>query len=218
MVMLYNFSPLRSVMKSFQFVKSWAFVAAFSVCVGFSPFVAAQEGLLPVGAAVSVDSQLPAEEETHPPLRLTPDKSEILTVDEEVQRVIIGNDVHLNILLDSSKRLIMVPRAPGATHFTLLGADGKIIMQRHAIVASPKENYVRVRSPCRGEGECMPVRVYYCPGLCHEVGIVGEGNATFSGSMPMNAENNDDDSDTTPADDTSNDNDQANEDETSEDE
>ncbi len=188
-------------MKSLRIIKYMAFAAAFSIC-GWTPAAMAQEGLLPTGSAVSVDSTISAGEETHPPLRLTPDKSEILTVDEEVERVIIGSEIHLNILLDSSRRLIMVPRAPGATHFTLLGADGKIIMQRHAIVASPKEHYVRVRSPCRGEEECMPVRVYYCPGMCHEIGIVGEDGSTFSGSMPMASETAADDAtDVTPDDD-----------------
>lgn len=186
------------IMTFFRPLKLLVFFAALTLCAGLSAGASAQQGLLPTGDAVSVDAQLATDEETHPPLRLTPDRSEILTVEEEVERVIIGNDVHLNILLDSSKRLIMVPRAPGATHFTLLGKDGKILMQRHAIIAGPKEQYVRVRHPCRGEGECMPIRVYYCPGLCHEVGIVGEGNATFTGSMPMISEDdrrrdNDDD-------------------------
>lgn len=149
-------------------------------------------GLMPAsGTAVSVDSNLAFNEQTHPPLRLTPDKSEILNLDTEVKRVIIGNDVHLNILTDSAKRLILVPRAPGATHFTLLDRDGQIIMQRHAIVVSPKEKYVRIRQTCRGGDSCMPVQMYYCPDMCHEIAIIGEDGTAFSGSLASEGEDDD---------------------------
>ena len=138
-------------------------------------------GLMPA-TTVSVDGQLSSAEETHPPLRLTPDRSEILNMDENVERVIIGNEEHLNILMDTQKRLILVPRIPGATFFTLLGANGKVLMQRHAIIAAPEQKYLRIRQPCV-KGNCQPVRMYYCPDMCHEVGIIGKGGTTLSGTI-----------------------------------
>lgn len=145
---------------------------------------ARDSGLFPAQGIVEIDPQMALNSETHPPLRLTPERSLILNMDEEVDRVIIGSELNINIMMDTQKRLIVVPRAPGATHFTIMGKNGKVVMQRHAIVASPKQKYVRIRESCNfGSGGCMPVRMYYCPGMCHEVAVVGEGGTAFSGSL-----------------------------------
>lgn len=45
-------------------------------------------------------------------------------------------------------------------------------MQRHAIIASPKQDYIRVRSSCGAEAtDCQETRVFYCPDICHEVNV-----------------------------------------------
>ncbi len=110
--------------------------------------------------------------ETHPILRLTPDKSEIVHLDAEAASVIVGNPNHINVMLDTSRTLVVVPRQEGASHFTVIGKDGSVLMQRHAIVASPKENYVRIRRSCANSGRgssCQETSVYFCPDMCHEV-------------------------------------------------
>ena len=136
--------------------------------------------------AVTISNDLDFPEdamETHPPIRLTPDKSEIIRLDRKSRTIIVGNPDHLSILADSSQTLVLVPRMPGATHFTVLDGHGKVIMQRHVIVASPKERYVRVRRSCaRSEDDnCQEVSVFFCPDMCHKVNIVSEqsepGNA-----------------------------------------
>jgi len=174
------------------FKKSLFAALCAALVLGFSlpcPRAQAQEGdsaRMPSGRdAMDADAGGFPGEETHPPLRLTPDRSEILTMDENVGRVVIGNETHLNILMDTTKRLVIVPRIPGATYFTILGENGKILMQRYAIIAAPEEKYVRIRQPCQGEDRCMPIRMFYCPDMCHEIGIAGEGNNSFSASMPM---------------------------------
>lgn len=110
---------------------------------------------------------------THAPLRLTPDRSEIVRLDSKIGSVIVGNPAHLNILPESASTLIVVPRAPGASFFTILDENGEVIMQRHVIVAAAKEKYVRIRRSCAG-GECQPTSVYYCPDMCHEIQVSGE--------------------------------------------
>jgi hypothetical protein len=148
------------------------------------------QGLMPAsGATVSIDSSFTANEQTHPPLRLTPDKSHIIELDKHISRVIIGNDVHLNLFMDTTSRVVAVPRSPGATHFTLIGADGSIVMQRHVVVASPQEKYVRVRETCMSGSTCEPVRMFYCPGMCHEISIPGASRTMTSGSMANAASN-----------------------------
>lgn len=109
---------------------------------------------------------------THPAVRLTPDKSEIINLDGEAFTIIVGNPVHLSVLADSSRRLVLVPQAPGSTHFTVLDQNGDVLMQRHVIVASPKKNYVRVRRACNADSEgCANTSVYYCPDMCHEIAL-----------------------------------------------
>ena len=110
--------------------------------------------------------------ETHPLLHLTPDKSEILHLDAEAASIVIGNPAHVNVLLDTPKTLIVVPRAEGASHFTVIGKDGNTLMQRHVVVGGSKENYVRIRRSCANaanSSNCRATSVYFCPDMCHEV-------------------------------------------------
>lgn len=126
--------------------------------------------------AVKDKSLLPqAGAETHPPLKLTPDKSEILRLEKQAGSIIIGNPDNLSILADSAKTLVLVPKLPGATYVTILDTAGTVIMQRHIIVASPKERYIRIRKSCAGSGgDCQPTQVYFCPDSCHEVRVQQE--------------------------------------------
>lgn len=122
-------------------------------------------------------------EETHPPVRLTPDRTEMVPLDDDASNIIIGNPAHVNILLSNSRTLLLAPRQPGATQFTILNAKGKVVMRRHVIVSGPKENYVRIRRTCTGAGSgCQPTTVYYCPDICHDVRLLaGQGNSNGQG-------------------------------------
>lgn len=108
--------------------------------------------------------------QTHPILRLSQDKSEMITLDQPAASVVVGNPNHVSVLLDTPDTLIVVPRAPGASHFSVIGEDGAILMQRHVIVGGAKEQYVRIRRSCRPtDRDCQPTSVYFCPDTCHEV-------------------------------------------------
>lgn len=117
-------------------------------------------------------------DDTHPMLKITSDKSEIIRLDREAASIVVGSPDHLGVLMDNRRLLILVPRAPGATYMTVLDAEGSVIMQRHVIVASPKTDYIRIRRSCAGQGsDCQPTSVYYCPGMCHPVGIPKSGKS-----------------------------------------
>ncbi len=136
-------------------------------------------------AAVTPGTDL--DSETHPPLNLTPDKSELVRLDREASSVIVGNPGQVAVMLDTPRLAVIIPRSPGATYFTVLDKDSNVIMQRHVIVASPKKNYVRVRRSCANAGqnaECQPTSVYFCPDMCHEVGAAGddEGGSSSTSS------------------------------------
>ena len=126
-------------------------------------------------------------EETHPPVRLTPDRTEMIALDNDASNIIIGNPAHVNILLSNSRTLLLAPRQPGATQFTVLDAKGKVVMRRHVIVSGPKENYVRIRRTCTGGvAGCQPTTVYYCPDICHDVRMLaGQGdNSQANDAVP----------------------------------
>ncbi len=107
-----------------------------------------------------------------PMLRLTPDKPQTIRLESDAVNVLIGNDTHLHIIPDTSRNLILMPRAPGTTYFTVLDSNGDVIMQRHVVVAPPKHNYVRIRRACvYGQRDCQPYSMYYCPDICHEMAV-----------------------------------------------
>lgn len=121
---------------------------------------------------------------THPQIDLTPDKSELVRLEGDAASIIIGNPAHLSIMAESSKLLVLVPRSAGATYFTVLNARGEVVMQRHVIVASPKEKYIRVRRSCTGSSneKCQETSVYYCPDMCHQIILADPQNGSGGGS------------------------------------
>lgn len=137
----------------------------------------AQNGASPVDVlpAKSLNNDTNVYDEgndTHPPLKISPDKSELIRLERPAGSVIIGSPTHLSILADSATTLVLVPQLPGATYVTILDKKGDILMQRHVIVASPKKKYVRIRKTCTADDDaCQPTEVYYCPDTCHNVGV-----------------------------------------------
>lgn len=132
---------------------------------------------------------------THPALKMTPDKSELVRLDKPAGSIIIGNPNHLSIMADSAQTLVLIPRAAGATYFTVLDKAGSVIMQRHVIVASPEKKYMRVRRSCAsGQAkDCQETSVFYCPDMCHKI-IIGNAEASDSaqsgGIAPASVEEN----------------------------
>jgi|GEM_PF-3546257 len=172
-------------------IKKISQLAVVSAFVALSPLSAMAQGADDSDIGVfppQVEAQAPEYVlspgmDTHPMIRLTPDKSEIVNLDTEVKSMIVGNPLHLNVIMDTTKRLVLVPRSPGATSFTALDETGKVIMQRHVIVNGPEEKYVRIRRSCdaaRAGGasvsNCEDMSVYYCPeGLCHPIEMITSG-------------------------------------------
>ncbi|MDD9901670.1 MAG: pilus assembly protein N-terminal domain-containing protein [Alphaproteobacteria bacterium] len=113
-------------------------------------------------------------------LRLTPDETKILRLDQDAASVVVANPEHASVLLDSPRLLIVMPRLPGATTFTVLNARGETIMQRGIIIATAAQpRYVRIRRNCHPDDPaCVPTAQYYCPDGCYEVrSVVPTGSA-----------------------------------------
>lgn len=144
--------------------------------MGVSPFppqASASSNVLtrPADLDPQIIEQLP-DEPTHPTLRLTVDKSEIISFPRNIGSIYIPHEAHISILPDTNRRIVIVPFEMGTTFFRILDEDGEVMMQRHAIVGSPKQNYVRIRRSCSAEAiGCEPTTVYYCEDMCHQMRI-----------------------------------------------
>jgi hypothetical protein len=152
---------------------------------------AQDSGLMPPQAVAQTNEPtMTHSEETHPILRMTPDKSEIIRLEREAASIIVGREEHLRLFMDTPTLLVAVPGLPGATHFTILDDTGNVIMQRHVVVGSPQEKYVRVRR-CDSPG-CRADQVYFCPegDMCHETGIANEPLSGASGAISLSGTGN----------------------------
>ena len=118
--------------------------------------------------------------DTHPPLKISPDKSELVRLEKDAGSIIVGSPSHLSVLADSARTLVLVPQVPGATYVTILDKQGNVLMQRHVIIGSPKKKYVRIRKSCAGESDCQATQVYYCPDMCHKVNVAQEATESTS--------------------------------------
>jgi len=146
----------------------------------------AQEGLDQV-VQVKDDTPVPLfDEPTHPPVKLSPDKSKLIRLDETVAKVIVGNSNHLTILPSDKNTIVLVGRAAGATYFTALNESGGIVMQRHVFVAAPQENYVRIRRTCAASelDGCQETQMFYCPDTCHNVAFSEEESDNADATAP----------------------------------
>jgi hypothetical protein len=106
-------------------------------------------------------------------IKLTPDKTHVLRLDQDASSVIVANPANANVALDTPRLLVIMPRAPGATSFTVLNAKGETILEKTIVVSAVQPHYVRVRRACSGQdSSCNPSAYYYCPDGCYEVSPV----------------------------------------------
>ncbi len=140
---------------------------------------------LPLNQEKTATEDSPGADGDYPLLRLTPDKPKTVQLERAAVNVLIGNDTHLQIIPDTSRNLILMPRKPGTTYFKVLDAAGEVIMQRHVVVAPPKHNYVRIRRACTAEmRDCKTYSMYYCPDICHEMDVTQQSNNAAPISPP----------------------------------
>lgn len=140
-------------------------------------------------AADSEDAAASATQAQDSIIRLTPDASRIVRLTEDAASVIVTNPEHARVILDSPRLLIVLPRQPGSTSFTVLNSKGESILEKNIVVAtaSAKKQYVRIRRMCGQSGagsDCVPVSYYFCPDGCFEVSPVqpGDNNVPVQGS------------------------------------
>jgi hypothetical protein len=135
--------------------------------------------------------------ENNDPLRLTTNKDRLIRLDQDAASVIVNNPAHLVVMLDSPRLMILMPRQPGATSFTVLDGEGKVVLHKEVVVTNVQPDYVRIRRICSfsTDGTCAPSSYFYCPDGCYEVTSVGDADnsnvpapsAAPSAASPANA-------------------------------
>ncbi|MAS87624.1 MAG: hypothetical protein CMH30_06575 [Micavibrio sp.] len=121
-------------------------------------------------------------------IRLSGDETQLIRLDRDAASVIVANPLYANVLVDTPRHLVVIPRQPGTTMFTVLDMQGDVIQQDRIIVGAKKKNYVTIRRACSNAGEnadCKPVSQYYCTDGCYEVnGGVNIGDEQKMAGLP----------------------------------
>ncbi len=111
------------------------------------------------------------------PLYLTDNEDKTVRLSQDAASVIVNNPAHASVLLDSPRLLIVMPRAPGATSFSVLDANGNTILHKDVIVSNVQRQYVRIQRVCDGSTNCTPTSYYYCPNGCYQITpVASSGN------------------------------------------
>jgi hypothetical protein len=165
--------------------KSWpVFLIAVSLIMAGTAAFAANDGVSKMESLMAAPAGMadpaPADDGT---IRLTPDKTQIVHLQQDAASVIVTNPAHASVLLDSPRLLVVMPRVPGTTSFTVLNDKGQTITEKTVIVtALAKPKYVRIRRMCdqAGSGACTPTAYFYCPDGCYEVMTVPPDAGTMN--------------------------------------
>lgn len=124
------------------------------------------------------------------PLRISPDKPEVIHLDEDAVNVLVGSEETLRAMPDTARSIILIPKKPGATFIKVMNAAGKVILQRHVIVGTvdTASKYLRIRRACAADDKaCKQFSIYYCPDMCHEVSIIQGDAAQGTPTAPSEA-------------------------------
>lgn len=109
-------------------------------------------------------------------LRLAPGQSQTVALSRDAASVVVANPAHASVFLDNPRLMVIVPRATGATSFTVLDNKGETILTQQLVVNEMEnKSYVRVTRICDAAGgnagTCAPTTVYYCPDNCVPVAV-----------------------------------------------
>ena len=100
-------------------------------------------------------------------IRVSMGQSRTITLNEDAASVVVANPAHATVYLDNPRTLIVMPRASGATSFTVLDRSGKVIIDQPIVVNDSDNNkYVRVTRICGSTQNCQPSSTYFCPDNC----------------------------------------------------
>ncbi len=113
--------------------------------------------------------------ETDLPIHIKPGKYQTVPIPEELGTAVVDDGASkITAVPYANKQVALYPHGEGAAHVTLYGKNGKVLMARYVVVATPEVKYIRLHRICKkGQtGQCEKTDVYYCPNLCYESRVI----------------------------------------------
>lgn len=136
-------------------------------------------------------------------IRLTPDRTEIVRLEQDAASVVVTNPAHAQVMLETPRLMLVMPRSPGSTSLFVLDKEGNTIFERDIIISGTAKPYVRIRKSCgSNDNNCNSDSYFYCPDGCYEVGTVppsDNAQQTPPASAPMTIDTTPVPSDVAPA-------------------
>lgn len=118
-------------------------------------------------------------------IRLTPDRTEVVRLEQDAASVVVTNPAHAQVMMETPRLLLIMPRQPGSTSLFVLDKDGNSILERDIIISGASKPYVRIRKSCSGSDRgCVADSYFYCPDGCYEVGTVPPSASTDQPALP----------------------------------
>lgn len=121
------------------------------------------------------EHKVEAAAETHLPIRLKPGKYQVVELSGEFGHATVDDTpANVTVVPYSHNSAALYPKGEGASHVTIYGKDGAVLMARYVMVAAPEQRYIRLHEVCRpGTGPaCDKTIVYYCPNFCYETHVI----------------------------------------------
>src|SRR5690606_19607384 len=120
----------------FLSMKRLGFVLALALCTGSSGYAWADS---PIGTDTTntVESdftQTDSRTAQNQSIRLTLDETRLVRLERDAASVIVTNPAHAQVLLDSPRTLIVMPRLPGTTALHVLDPQGETVLQTNIII------------------------------------------------------------------------------------
>ena len=111
-------------------------------------------------------------------IRLTPDRTEVVRLEQDAASVVVTNPAHAQVMLETPRLLLVMPRQPGSTSLFVLDKNGNSIFERDIIISGSTKPYVRIRKSCNdSSSNCAADTYFYCPDGCYEVGTVAPSDS-----------------------------------------
>ena len=110
-------------------------------------------------------------------------------MDQDIGSVVLTDPRPIELIVETSRRIVLRPRGAGVTNLTVISKTGAIIYEKDIVITNRGDNYVRVTRYCE-DNDCEEEDIYYCPYGCYGVQSLQENDApgTVVNGAPVNIE------------------------------
>lgn len=116
-------------------------------------------------------------------------EARIIELPRNAAAVVVSRPEAMNALLDTPRRLILIPRSVSATALTVIDERGRTILDADVMISGRDRQSVRVLRGCAGSGRgCAPSTVEFCADRCVTIGALSQIQGGGPGSSSLRAD------------------------------